>query len=108
MTKYSEYGSPAACTYSPVVKTGTESETEDMQMEKAANRHLPIPVSSPRLSRATGGMVSVDYHTVSGVVIKPNQETQTRETNREQSGGRKSSEAEQGVCDREEEKKKQF
>lgn len=36
VTKYSEYGSPAVSTYSPVVKTGTESQTEDMQIEKAA------------------------------------------------------------------------
>ena len=25
VTKYSEYGSPAACTYSPAVKSGTQS-----------------------------------------------------------------------------------
>lgn len=41
VTKYSEYGSPAACTYSPAVKSGTESYTEDMQMEK-----LPIIICS--------------------------------------------------------------
>ena len=57
---------------------------------EAANRHLLIPVSSLRLSRAAGGIISVDYYTVSDVVIKPNQETQTRETNREQKNqGRK-------------------
>lgn len=42
--------------------------------EKAANRHLMIPVSSQRLSRAAGGIISVDYYTVSDVVIKSNQE----------------------------------
>ena len=73
---------PAVCTYSPVVTSGTESRTEDMQMEKAADRHLLIPVSSLRLSRAAGGIISVDYYTVSDVVIKPNQEAKTRETNR--------------------------
>lgn len=45
---------------------------------------LPVPL---RLSRATGGVGLLDYYTVSHVVIKPNQETQTRETNGEQSGG---------------------
>ena len=55
-----------------------------MQMQKAANRHLLLPVSSLRLSQAAGGVISVDYYTVSDVVIKPNQETQTRELNREQ------------------------
>lgn len=70
-------------------------------------------ISFLSLSQATGGVVSVDYYTVSHVVIKPNQDTQTRETNREQSGegksdaGRRNKEC---VCDREEGegKKKQF
>lgn len=72
-----------------------------MQMEKAANRRLLIPVSSPRLSRATGGIVSLDYYTVSDVVIKPNQEAQTREANRElRRGGKKESRMERGKCNR--------
>lgn len=62
---------------------------------------LPVPL---RLSRATGGVVSVDYCTVSRVVIKANREIQTRETNREQSGGGKSDagrESEECVMERE-------
>ncbi len=64
-------------------------------MEKATNRHLLISASSLRLSRAAGGIISLDYYTVSDVVIKPNQETQTRETNREQRGDCKA-----GKCNR--------
>lgn len=75
---------PAVSTYSPDAKSGKGSQTEDMQMRKAANRHLQIPVSSQCLSAAAGEIISADYCTVSDVVIKPNQEMQTTETYGEQ------------------------
>lgn len=78
MTKYSEYGTPAASPYSPVIKSGTESWTEDMQMIKAAIRQLLLPFSSLCLSWAAGGIISADYYTVLDVVIKPNQEAEKK------------------------------
>lgn len=107
---------PAVCTYSPDAKSGKGSQTEDMQMRKAANRHLQIPVSSQCLSAAAGGIISADYCTVSDVVIKPNQEMQTTETYGEQNEEEKPNATERwrgkwerGVClCEEEEEKKRF
>lgn len=87
----------------PCCKDWHRNQTEDMQIEKAANRHLLIPVSCLCLSPATGGIVSVDYDTVSHVVIKPNQETPKGSKVEEEK--ERGSEAEQGVCCREGKKK---
>lgn len=92
VTKYSEYGSRVSLAL-PCCKDWHRKLNRRYANGKKSSKKVPIVICwyqlpvPLRLSRATGGVVLLDYYTVSHVVIKPNQEPQTRETNGEQSGG---------------------
>lgn len=108
-TKYSESGSPAVHPRFRHYKAWHKKLNRRYANWKAANRHLLMPVSSPRLSSASGGesfqLITVPYlmSSLSQIKRRRRDEPTGSKVREEKDGNRQRSEADRGGCDREDE-----